>query len=96
MKDLGRFFANKITESDLLDLLQFDPPAGEWNDLNLVNLVDAFIQSIESPDRQPVLYIQVFHKIALSGRFQKKLTTCLAQGIITIVEFFDGKSLPIR
>ena len=94
MKDLGRFFANKVVERDLVDLLKFDPPVGEWNDSNLVNLVDAFVQSIKSPDQHPVLYIKVFHEIAKSGQFQKKLTTCLTQAIITVIELYDGKPLP--
>ena len=96
MKDLGRFFESRIAERDLIDLLKFDPPVGEWNDSNLVNLVDAFVQSIESSDnRQPVLYIKVFYEIALSDRFQKKLITCVAQAIITIMQIYNDKSLPI-
>ena len=96
MKDLGRFFESRIAERDLIDLLKFDPPVGEWNDSNLVNLVDAFVQSIQSSDnRQPILYIKVFYEIALSDRFQNKLITCVAQAIITIIHIYKDKALPI-
>ena len=96
MKELGRFFESRIAERNLIDLLKFDPPVGEWNDSNLVNLVDAFVQSIESSDnRRPVLYIRVFYEIAISDRFQNKLITCVAKAIITIIQIYKDKPLPI-